>query len=205
MSREQRSTSCKRGNSVIRNYSTRTIADKHQEIHIVLDLGEFLSQCVQIEGLHLREAYVPISLQFVNLLWIHWNWLTLCYKMPPPPPLSLSPSPNKVGFRSLRAKTLCICVLRYWRGGGGGEVDFQGRVWSLFEALIPRLWKKKRQKRISADSKQLEKSQRNRCIRLSPTEPFNCLGSPLPHYDWIHYLNHLNVILLTVLWHSERS
>ena len=40
---------------------------------------------------------------------------------PPPPPLC--PSPNNIGFRSLRAKTLCVCLLRYWRevlGGGGG-------------------------------------------------------------------------------------
>ena len=50
-----------------------------------------------------------------------------------PHPLSLCSSPNDVQFRSLGAKTLCMCLLRYWREiegdskgreeGGGG--DFQ--------------------------------------------------------------------------------
>ena len=37
----------------------------------------------------------------------------------PPPPPPLFPSPNNVGFRSLRAQTLCVCLLRYWREGVG--------------------------------------------------------------------------------------
>ena len=43
-------------------------------------------------------------------------------------------SPNIVGFGSLRTKTLYVCVLRHWRGGGGGGkraeggLDFQERV-----------------------------------------------------------------------------
>ena len=49
------------------------------------------------------------------------------WKSPPPPP-SLCLSPNNLGFQSLRAKSLCVCVLRYWRGRG---VDFQECVWSL--------------------------------------------------------------------------
>ena len=57
-----------------------------------------------------------------------------CAKIQPPFPLSpLCVSANNVGFRSLRAKTLCVCVSCYWRvqdegGGGGGGVDFQERV-----------------------------------------------------------------------------
>ena len=48
----------------------------------------------------------------------------------------LCPSPNNVGFRSLRAKTLCMCLI-YAIGGwvgarrAGEGVDFQEQVWSL--------------------------------------------------------------------------
>ena len=58
--------------------------------------------------------------------------------------------PNNVEFRSLRAKTLCMCLLHYWReieGGGGGWCKKVGGVgWTfknVFEALLPHLWKKK--------------------------------------------------------------
>ena len=58
---------------------------------------------------------------------------------------STPPSPNCIAFRSLRAKTQCMCVVytaRYWRrgeegGGGGGGWTFK----NVFEALFPRLWK----------------------------------------------------------------
>ena len=76
-----------------------------------------------------------------------------CVKLTPPPPphLPLCLSPNNVEFRSLRAKTLWMCLLCYWRkieGGGGGlregrggGVNFQECV-CVFEALLTRLWKK---------------------------------------------------------------
>ena len=72
---------------------------------------------------------------------IVWN------SSPPPPPDPLCSSPNNVGFRSLRAKTLCVCLSRYWRRwGGGGEWGEKGRGrWTsknVFEALLPHLWKK---------------------------------------------------------------
>ena len=35
-------------------------------------------------------------------------------------PFPPCPSPNTVGFRSLRTKTLCMCVFYAIRGGGGG-------------------------------------------------------------------------------------
>ena len=49
--------------------------------------------------------------------------LAQVHENPPTPmyhPLPLSLSPKNIGFWSLRAKTLCMCVLRYWRGLGGG-------------------------------------------------------------------------------------
>ena len=60
---------------------------------------------------------------------------------------STPPSPNCIAFRSLRAKTQCMCVVftaRYWRrgeeggggGGMGGGLDFQERVWSLVSPLV---------------------------------------------------------------------
>ena len=58
-------------------------------------------------------------------------------------PSPLCPSPNIVGFRSLRTKTLCMCVF-YNIGGGGGGGRRRG-VWtfkSVFEASFRRLWKK---------------------------------------------------------------
>ena len=106
-------------------------------------------------------------------------------KSTPPPFLPLCPSPNIVGFRLLRTKTPCMCVLYAIGGGGGGGgrrggVEFQECVWSL----VPRLWKKRKHShfltqkesacQISADSEQLEKSQRNGYLRLPSTEPFNC-------------------------------
>ena len=75
-------------------------------------------------------------------------WTKLHETLPPPPPprpLPLCPSPNIVGFRSLRTKTLYVCVLRHWplegvgkraEVGGGGGVDFQERVWSLVSPLV---------------------------------------------------------------------
>ena len=72
---------------------------------------------------------------------IRWNlacWLFLCPKMSLwffcfkkpekyrpkctkiPPPLPLYPSPDIVGFRSLRTKTLCMCVFYAIGGEGGG-------------------------------------------------------------------------------------
>ena len=56
-----------------------------------------------------------------------------CVEIPPPPPPSLFLSPNNLGFQSLRAKSLCVCVFRYWRGRG---VDFQECVWSLVSPLV---------------------------------------------------------------------
>ena len=75
-----------------------------------------------------------------------------------------------------------VCVLRHWRGGGGqkGGVDFQEHVWSLVSPLVEKNTgtffdtKSWPACQISADSEQLEKSQRNRYTRLSLTEPFNC-------------------------------
>ena len=125
-----------------------------------------------------------------------WHADSVCWKMslfsrrqknmykiplpPPPPPPFLCPYPNNVRFRSLIAKTLCVRLLRYWRGRvkGGWRWTFK----NVFEVLFSRLWKKKTQgnfltwkesaRQISADSEQLQKSQRNRYIRLSSMEPF---------------------------------
>ena len=55
-------------------------------------------------------------------------------------PLPLSLSPNNVGFWSLRAKTLCVCVLCYWRG----EMDFHERVWRLVEINTGTFFHRKR-------------------------------------------------------------
>ena len=99
---------------------------------------------------------------------------------PPPPLLCLSPS--NVGFQSLRAKTLCVCLLCYWwRGGGGGVREGRGG-WTfknVFEAFC--LWKKMQGHfftekesacQISADSEQLGKSLWNSHIGPACTEPF---------------------------------
>ena len=95
--------------------------------------------------------------------------------------MSVAPeSPNNVGFRSLRAKTLCVCLLRYWwKGGGGvgGGLDFQERsmenlTWHFFtekESASP----------ISADSEQLGKSLRNSHIGPACTEPLSCSTYPV--------------------------
>ena len=73
-------------------------------------------------------------------------WKKLCQIHPPPPPaLPLCSSRNNVEFRSLRAKTLCMCLLRYWReieGGGGGGGGGWWTFKNVFEALPPCLWKK---------------------------------------------------------------
>ena len=89
------------------------------------------------------------------------------------------PSPNNIGFRSLRAKTLCVSFTLLEGGGGGGTF----KKVLLFEALFSRLWKKKpwhffHRKGvgnclISADSEQLGKSLRNSHIGPACTEPFN--------------------------------
>ena len=54
-------------------------------------------------------------------------------------------SPNNIGFRSLRAKILCVCLLHYWWGGGGCEKGGGWTFKNVFEAWFPRLWKKKLQ------------------------------------------------------------
>ena len=58
----------------------------------------------------------------------------------PPPPPPLCPSPNNVGFWSLRAQTLCVCVLRYWRAGGLSRTCFKAPcprtlIWPLICSL----------------------------------------------------------------------
>ena len=61
----------------------------------------------------------------------------------PPPHDSLCPSPNNVGFRSLRAKTLCVFYSIGGRRKGGRRG--RGRTFkNVFEALFPCLWKKNR-------------------------------------------------------------
>ena len=64
-------------------------------------------------------------------------------------PLPLCSSPNNVEFQPLRAKTLCMYLLCYWREiEGGGCEKVGGGGWTfknVFEALLPRLWKKKTQ------------------------------------------------------------
>ena len=93
-----------------------------------------------------------------------------CVKFP-----LFSPSPNNVGFRSLRANTLCVCLLRYWRKVGGRGVDFQERVWSLVSPLV----EKKTQGIFSQKRSRHAKFQQilsNLENRYGPacTEPFNC-------------------------------
>ena len=147
-----------------------------------------------------REAYVPISLRFFKLLGIHSNlacWLFVlknvrflrkaekyrqnCAKSPAP----LSPSPNNVGFRSLRAKTLSVCVLRYC-GGGGKERAGLSRM--CLRPCFPPCGKKSHRDvflaqkesacQISVDSEQLEKSQPNRCdASLSRSPSIICINS----------------------------
>ena len=63
-----------------------------------------------------------------------------------PPHLSLCPSPNNAGFRSLRTKTLCMCVLTPFPalegnggggeggGGGWGEGDL---LWTCLKPCFP--------------------------------------------------------------------
>ena len=85
---------------------------------------------------------VPVVFFFKNAETYGQN----CVKFNPSPPLPLCSSPNNVEFRSLRAKTLCMCLLRYWReiegGGGGGcekvggRVNFQECFWSLASPLV---------------------------------------------------------------------
>ena len=66
-------------------------------------------------------------------------WTNMCENPPPPPPLlslSLSLSPNIVGFRSLRTKTLCMCVCY---GIGGGR-DFQECLRPRFPTCGKKTW-----------------------------------------------------------------
>ena len=75
-----------------------------------------------------------------------------------------------------------MCVFLEGEGGGeaegGGGVDFQERVSSLVSPLVKKktqghfLTQKESACQISADSERLEKSNHNRYIRLSLTEPF---------------------------------
>ena len=51
----------------------------------------------------------------------------ICVKYNPPPPPPLCPSPNNVEFRSLRTKTLCMCLLHYLEGDWGGGGCEKGR------------------------------------------------------------------------------
>ena len=89
----------------------------------------------------------------------------------PPPPPPLSPSPNIVGFRSLRTKTLCMCVFYAIGGGGegrrggGGQKGGGGLSRACLKPRFPACEKKTQghfltQKesacQISADSEQLE-------------------------------------------------
>ena len=143
------------------------------------------------------KKYPCISLQECRKIW------TKLRENPSPP--SLCPSPNNVGFWSLRAKTLCMCFLRYWRevGGGGGSgregvarrgegVDFQERVWSLVSPLVEKngatFTEKESACQISADSEQFEKSPWNHHIGLACTETFNSFPtdkcSVLPTVPW---------------------
>ena len=103
-------------------------------------------------------------------------------------PLPLCLSPNIVGFRLLRTKTLCsVCFTPLeGRGGGGGGQKGGGLSRACLKPRFPACGGKKKpghfltQKgsacQISVDSEQLEKSQRNRYIRLSLTEPFKCFS-----------------------------
>ena len=55
------------------------------------------------------------------------------------PLLFLCLYPNNIGFRSLRAKRLCVCTLHYiWKGGGGGE-GYESTFKNVFEALFAHL------------------------------------------------------------------
>ena len=80
--------------------------------------------------------------------------------------LSLCPSPNNVGFQSLRAKTLCVCLLRHWRKTQGHFFTEKELAWQ-----------------ISVDSEPLEKSLQNCHIGPACTEPFNCNMYILGHTD----------------------
>ena len=68
------------------------------------------------------------------------NMDKIARKSPQPPPPPLCPSPNNVGFWSLRAQTLCVCVLRYWRAGGLSRTCFKAPcprtlIWPLICSL----------------------------------------------------------------------
>ena len=65
----------------------------------------------------------------------------LCENPPPPPPPSSGPSPNNLGFQSLRAKTLCMCVLRYWGVGGQDKGEWGGLSRTCLKPCF--LWQKK--------------------------------------------------------------
>ena len=86
-------------------------------------------------------------------------------------PPSLCPSPNNVGFRFLRAKTPCVCVILE----EGGVVDFQECVWSLVYPLVE---KKSgtffNTKRVGMPNFNVKNCNEIGTYASLSTEPFNC-------------------------------
>ena len=113
----------------------------------------------QIEGLRVREAYLfhcdfsscwffcTKKCSFVFYSGRQKSMDKNCAKIPPPPPSHLSLSPNNVGFRSLRTKTPCVCVLTPFPpfeggGGWGGGIGVCGLSRSCLKPCFPACGKK---------------------------------------------------------------
>ena len=137
-----------------------------EERRMYLFRCDFSSCSESTEIWHVDLKNVPVGFFVFNKAEKYAKYYVKIHPNPSPPPLFLCLYPNNVGFRSLRAKTLCMCVF-YAIGGGGGLSR---------TCLKSFLTEKESACQISADSEHIEKSQRNRYIHLSSTEPFNCMG-----------------------------
>ena len=115
-----------------------------------------------------------------------------CIKVKPPFPLSLSiTKQHRISILESQntarvSFTLLVGGGDARRGRGGGQVDFQERVWSLVYLLVEKklqghfCTEKESACQISADSEQLGKLLQNSHIGLACMEPFNyCVYSNL--------------------------
>ena len=96
-------------------------------------------------------------------------------------PLPLCPSPNIVGFRSLRTKTLCMCVFYAIGGGGreggGGQLERGGPSRVCLKPHCPACAKKQRdifwhKKSRHAKFQQIPSNLKNR-NEIGTTPPFH--------------------------------
>ena len=137
-----------------------------------------------------------------------------CMKLMPPLPLSISKQ-HRISILESQ-KTLCMCLLRYWREVGVARSAREGG-WTfknVFEALFPPLVEKETQGHFSQKRswhakfqrilEQLGKSLQNSHIGPACTEPFNyyvdvrLISSPGRNWDY-HDSKH---ILLLYCWRT---